>query len=351
VIVAAETADLRRRVCDRLSERVSVAHFRRFGDAWLSSIGVSLDTFVSDEAPPLPRCLELGLNTIDAGLPGSPAREALARSLATSPQLRGATFVVVRGGVVDTAGSRTLGERLEYLATELVRPEVIAWEDVIHDTCIAGRYLAREVAQTREALGVRTIDAYLLERPHVVLQRRPAAERERRLAEAMEALEREVAAGTIGCYGIGLDKAFKPVLALDAALAAARRVAGDGHRLRIVGLPASLGALDPRPGHAARQAVATAQAAAERGLYVVTACAELRDLVAIPAELRNEFPGLDGDDDRLVQMCRSAPGVGTTLAAPADAAELEQLGRIARVPPSSEATAVLLTDDGSVGDR
>ena len=91
--------------------------------------------------------------------------------------------------------------------------------------------------------------------------------------------------------------------------------------------------------------IASTKRAADLGAYVITACSELRGVGALPAHLRNELPGTESDDMRLVQLCRSAPGVGTTFVAARDGMDLEDAGRIARLPPMTDAARYLLEDD------
>ena len=339
------TATLRQDSRERVRERLSSAHFRAFGDIWLGSIGLAGQIF-TDENVELARVLEAGLTVIDAGTAGSVARAgvraAFERAGGDATALRAGTFVIARGGMIDP-GSRAMGARLAHVQRELVAPGLIGWEDYVEGLCLAPRYLSREVEQAQDELGRATIDGYVLEAPHRMLQRRPLEERTGRLIRAFEALEREVERGAISCYGVTLWPLSAPDLNVERILAAAHAAAGVTHHLRIVTLPATLGVLDPRPLDT-RWAIETAREAARLGLLVLTRTSELATIGPLPAALRNDLPGLDGDAERIVQLCRSAPGVRVTLASPADAFALEAIARVATVPPNCEAATSLIED-------
>lgn len=330
MIDAAATAELRSDVCDRVAERVSGAHFRRFGELWLSSIGVPASMFTGEDVD-LDRWIALGLNVVDLGAIGA----ATMRTVFESTTARAATFVIARDATLAAYGP-LMGAQLDRIAKELVEPGVIGWEDTAEMCCIAAGYLARDIAAQRATLGS-SLDAYLLDRPDRLLRNRPPNERAKRLASAFEALEREVASGAIGCYGLALDA--RSELTVDRAFAVAHGVAGERHHLRVVQLPASFGALTDDTA-----SINAAKRAADLGAYVITASSELRGTGHLPAHLRNELPGTDSDDMRLVQVCRSAPGVGTTFVAARDGMDLEEAGRLARLPPMGEAARYLLED-------
>jgi hypothetical protein len=334
------TAELRQRVCTRMAERVSLAHFRRFEGRWLSSIGLTDGCFTIDEMD-LSWLIDRGLNLLDAGLPGAAGRSGLRGALEPVGAQRAALFVVARGGRIGMPDGLGTGAKLARIEETLVRPGVIGWGDLIDRSCIEPRYLALEIAESRRELGLATIDGYLLERPGWLLERLPPAGREQRLERAFEALEREAAAGAIGCYGVAIDAGED----LAGLLAVAVRVAGPGHRLRIACVPGSLGALDPRTTPEATKALALARAAADQGLWVLTACDGLSHLGALPVAYRNELPGLDGEAGRFVQICRSAPGVQASLHSADDANDLTEIAAVARTPPAAEAVRHLLDDD------
>ena len=342
---AEATAALRQDGRERVRERLSSAHFRPFGDLWVGSIGLTGEALAGEDVE-LARAVEAGLTVIDAGMPGSPARAgvraAFERAGDDAAALRASTFVIARGGTMH-AGGRAMGAQLAHVERELVTPGLIAWEDYVEGICIAPRYLALEVAHAQEELGLETIDGYVLESPHLMLQRRPASERAGRVIRAFEALEREVSRGAIGCYGVALWSGSAPDLTVESVLAAAREAGGSAHHLRIVLLPATLGVLDPRQVDAT-WTLEAARAAAGHGLLVATRASDLAGIAPLPAAIRNDFPGLDGETERIVQLCRSAPGVMVTLASPADAFALEGIARVAAVPPNRDAVAYLIED-------
>jgi len=338
VIDAEASAALRSDACDRAAERVSGTHFRRLDGAWLSSIGLDASVFADDEVA-LDRVLALGFNVIDLGVQALRGAGTLGARLAAAGDARRAMFVLARGGSLARYGT-SMGPFMHRVGTELVEPGVIAWDDIADYACIAAPWLARDIALVREALGA-PVDAYLLDRPDRLLRNRPPSEHATRITGAFEALERAVAEGAIGCYGIVFDLAA-PEVTLERAFAAARDVAGTRHHLRIAWLPASFGALDPRDEQGSAAAYEAGKRAADLGGYVVTASSELRGIGDLPAHLRNELPACESAEDRIVQLCRSAPGVGTTFATVGDALGLEELGRIARLPTTTDAARYLL---------
>jgi len=224
---ASRTAELRELVCDRVDERVSLAHFRRLGDAWVSSIGVTAEAFTAGDLD-FKRALHLGFNLFEVGIDADPARTAFRTALhgGEGPQAsRSQAFVVARGGVIGGLQGLPLGVQLDRIESELVRPGVITLDDFVDFHCIEGRYLEREVERARVDVGVETIDVYLLDRPDRVLRRRPVRERESRLSRAFASLEGLVERHAIGCYGLAMDAASEDEITPESALNIARGVA------------------------------------------------------------------------------------------------------------------------------
>jgi aryl-alcohol dehydrogenase-like predicted oxidoreductase len=322
-IAGSATAEGTARFHQRHASAVAADHARDLGGLVLSSVGLGTYLGPVDDAADkryraaIARCLEVGINTFDAAINYRHQRSerALGRAIleATAAGIgRDEIVVATKAGFLpldaDEPGpSRAYFERT-YVAPGLVHPDEI----VAGCHCIAPRYLEDQLARSRRNLGLATIDVYYLHNPETQLDEVSPAELGRRLRAAFEVLERARADGAIGCYGTATWAGYRDRpgshghLELDAVVAAARDVGGDGHGLRVVQLPLNRrmneAATAATQVHAGRARTALA-AAAELGLYAFTsATIDQGKLAPDPAA------GAEA-----IRWARTQPGVGTAL--------------------------------------
>jgi aryl-alcohol dehydrogenase-like predicted oxidoreductase len=170
-------------------------------------------------------------------------------------------------------------------------------------------FLRDQLDASRERLGMETIDIFYLHNPEVGLRCSDSRHFWSDLGKAIEALEGFAARGLIGEYGIATwDGLWRHALDMERIVDLARRIAGDGHRLRHLQTPLDMTA--PQTG-ASRQ-TETFRRARACGLSVVVSAAlqwgrTLRRVTRAPAD-----PTV-GWAERSVLRCLAEPGVSAAL--------------------------------------
>jgi aryl-alcohol dehydrogenase-like predicted oxidoreductase len=225
---------------------------------------------------------------------------------------------------------------------------------------ISRAYLSAQIDEMRTALGLETLDAFLLDQPEVHIPAIGKERTNRKIAAVFEAFEEAVRAGKIRSYGIStfdglrvetdapLFQSITSLLGL--AERAARTVAqaagepGDGkHAFRVVQLPFNQAMTEgfTRFSQATGQGnvASSIQAAHQLRVYVMAShtvgkgllARECADAVAtLLAELPNHV-------QRALQFNRSTPGIGTSLVGVSTPAHLADLLAVAQRPPLAKA--------------
>lgn len=276
---------------------------------------------------------------------------ALRHLLVARSAAREEVVVCTKGGYIPLDGTPPPTRR-DYdalLKVQYFDPGVIAPEQVVAGGhCIAPRYLADQVQRSRRNLGISTIDIYYLHNPE---QQLDALSREA-FAAAMSAafaqLEREVAAGNIGCYGCATWSGFraqpgsKSHLSLGELLKIAETVGGPDHHFRVVQLPISLAmpeAVRVPTQPLGNTVVPLLQAASELGVTVIGSAPLMQGQLTrgLPAKLAEAFPDLTTDSQRAVAFVRSLPRVTSALVGMKTPAHLRE--QLEAVPKTAKKTA------------
>lgn len=212
------------------------------------------------------------------------------------------------------------------------------------------QYLTSQIEAVREATGLATIDAFLVDQPELHI---PASGKERmhqRLLAVFTALEQQVKLGTIGCYGISTFESFRvetdapSFQSLTALLGLAEKAAaangpGTRHAFRIVQLPFNQAMTEgfTRFSQATGQGnVASAiQAAHQLRVYVMASHSLAKGLLARECSdaVRARLAALTNDVRRALQFNRSTPGIGTSLVGVSTREHLEDVLAVARMAP------------------
>lgn len=283
-------------------------HVRRAGTLSLSSVGIGTYLGAADDArdagyaAAIARALELGIDVVDTASNYRDGRSerVVGRVLATVA--RDEIFVASKAGFVRSVPAGLVAP------TELVGG--------MH--CISPRFLAHQLAQSRERLGLATLDCYYVHNPETQLGEIDRATFRDRMRAAFATLEAAASAGEIRSYGIatwdGLRVPSDAPLHLDLAelVALAREVAGEAHRFRFVQLPINL---------------AMPEAAAlptQRGRTVLDLAGELELYVMSSASI------LQGRLAETLAMTRELHGLGTALVGMSDPAHVDANARVFR---------------------
>ncbi|MCX7893305.1 MAG: aldo/keto reductase [Burkholderiales bacterium] len=233
-------------------------------------------------------------------------------------------------------------------------------EDLAGQHLLSPAYLAAQIEAARSALGLATVDAFLLDQPEVHIPVIGKERTNRKILRAFAVLEAAVRDGRIACYGISTFQGFR--VATDAPLfqsltsliglaeKAAREVRGEGahHAFRVVELPFNQAMTEgfTRFSHATGKGniASTVQAARQLGVYVVASHTMGKGLLAREAAdaVRGALGALANDAQRALQFNRSTPGIGTSLVGISNPAHLADLVAVARVPPLAKEAYVRL---------
>jgi aryl-alcohol dehydrogenase-like predicted oxidoreductase len=250
--------------------------------------------------------------------------------------------------ICSKAGYVLPGELPDYLRLGLIRAGELAAG--VH--CMAPVYLAHQLQLSLDNLGLEAVDVYYLHNPETQQAELSREEFYRRLRAAFALLEKQVAQGRIGAYGIATWSGLRvppdanDYLDLNRMAALARELAGDGHHFRFVQLPYNLAmpeaytllnqTVDKPP------YVSTLNAAFRLGLNVVASATLMSGrLQSLPAEARAHvqqfLPAASSDAELALQFVRSTAGVSVGLVGMASAAHVAQNLRAAAVAPAPPA--------------
>lgn len=333
------------------------AHFRALGDLTVSSIG--LGTYLGEEDDETDRrygeaivwAANLGCNLFDTAINYRAQRservigQALLALERDAGMGREQFVVCTKGGYVAFDGA-VPPNAAQWFHDTYVRAGIVSVDDVVGGTHVmTPRWLENQLGRSLANLGVACVDVYYVHNPETQLGAVSRAEFLARTRAAFEMLERKVAEGRIGCYGVATWNGFrKPPtarehLSLEELVEAAEAVAGTGHHFEVVQLPYNLGmpeAYAARTQRVGGQPATLAEAAERLGVAVVASAAILQGQLArpLPDALTQAFPGLTTPAQRALQFVRSTPGITTALVGMSRREHVEENLAVARVPPS-----------------
>jgi len=281
----------------------------------------------------LASALAAGLNVIDTAINYRCQRSeravgaALERAIGAECVARDAVMICTKGGYIPLAGEvpGTREAYREYVHREFVAQDVMLAEEIVAGGhCIAPRFLRYCIAQSRQNLGVRTIDLYYLHNPEQQLAAVAPDELRARLRGAFVALEESVGRGDISHYGCATWNGLRTApgtrghLSLEDLVATAREVAGDQHHFAAVQLPVNLAmpeAVRTPTQPLAGRTVTVLEAAEALGVTVVASASLMQGQLAagLPEAVRDSIPGVLTDAQRALRFVRTLPGITTAL--------------------------------------
>lgn len=340
------------------------AHYSDFLNLHLKLSSLGLGTFpgaASDEvdaayAEIVSRALVSGINVIDTaahyryGRSARAAGEGLRRAFAAGVR-REQVFVVSKGGFLcfDEGWPQDFDAWFE---TNIARKGLGKRGDLTAAHLLAPGYLAQQIDASRQALGIETLDAFLVDQPEVHIPRIGKQALNQGLQSLFAVLEQAVKENRIRCYGIStfdglraqtdgpLFQSLAALLGLaEKAAQLVQRDSGARHGFRLVQLPFNQMQTEgfTRFNHATGQGnVASAlQAAHQLRVYVMASHALGKGRLACEgaAAVRVALPGLANDARRALQFNRSTPGLGTSLVGISSPAHLDDLLAVAGTPP------------------
>jgi aryl-alcohol dehydrogenase-like predicted oxidoreductase len=253
---------------------------------------------------------------------------AVVEAIAAGQVRRDEIIVCTKGGYVALDGepppSREAYEK--WLAETLFQPGILKPDDLVRGGhSLAPAFLAHQLAQSRNNLGLHSIDVYYLHNPEEQLLSLDRQAFRDCIQAAFALLEERAIAGEIAGYGcatwLGLrvPPEHRQHLSLADLVTIAREVGGTAHHFRAVQLPIGLAMpeaarLPTQP--LGRKLVPLLEAADALGLGVVASAPLMQGRLAagLPPEMHELFPSCTTDAQRALRFASSLPGVATVLA-------------------------------------
>lgn len=259
-------------------------------------------------------------------------------------------FVVGKGGFLRFEEG-TPADLDAWFDANIARKGLGKRDDLTDLHLLAPGYIAQQIEDCRRALGLETLDAFLIDQPEVHIPRIGKAELNRRLQRAFAVCEQAVKEGKIRSYGVSTFNGFRVetdhelfqslASLLGLAEKAAQLVQGDErarHAFRVVQLPFNQAMPEgfTRFNQATGQGnvASTIQAAFQLKAYVIGSHGLAKGRLAHDCvdSLREALPEYANDARRAAQFNRSTPGLGTSLVGISTPAHLDDLLAVAKTP-------------------
>jgi aryl-alcohol dehydrogenase-like predicted oxidoreductase len=322
--------------------------------------GAANDAVDENYAGIVQRALVSGINVIDTavhyryGRSMRAAGEGLRRAFAAGVA-REQVYVVSKGGFLCFADG-VPADLEAWFESHIAHKGLGRRDDLTDVHLLSAGYIARQIEDARAALGLETLDAFLVDQPEVHIPRIGKEQVNRKLQSVFAVLEQAVKENKIRCYGISTFNGFRvgtddalfqslPAL-LGLAESAAQLVHQDGrakHNFRLVQLPFNHAMAEgftrfsQATGHG--NVASTIQAAFQLKVYVMASHTLGKGRLAAHDgdAIGNALPQLANGAQRALQFSRSTPGLGTALAGISTPAHLDDLLAVAGVPPMLKA--------------
>lgn len=348
-------------------------HYSDFLNQHLKLSSLGLGTFpgaASDEvdenyAEIVHRALTSGINVIDTaahyryGRSARAAGEGLRRAFAESVK-REQAFVIAKGGFLRF--DEGMPDDLDaWFEARIARKGLGRRDDLTDVHLLSPGYIAQQIEETRAALGLETLDAFLVDQPEVHIPRIGKDALNRKLQSVFAVLEQAVKENRIRCYGISTFNGFRvetdhalfqSLTSLQGLAEKAAQIARQDvqakHTFRLVQLPFNQAMpegftrFNQATGHG--NVASTIQAAFQLKVFVMASHTLAKGRLAGHCEdaVRRALPQLANDAQRALQFNRSTPGLGTSLVGISTAAHLDDLLAVARAAPMARADYLAL---------
>ena len=318
--------------------------------------GTASDAVDANYAAVVDRALQSGINVIDTaahyryGRSMRAVGEGLRRAFAAGIA-RDQVYVVAKGGFLRFEDGPP-PDLKAWFDAQIARKGLGTEDDLTGMHCLAPGYIAQQIDELREALGLATLDAFLIDQPEVHIPRIGKEQLNRRLQTAFAVCEQAARQDKICSYGIStfdglrtdtdhtLFESLTSLLALaENAAQIVNRGAHARHQFRVAQLPfnAMMNEGFTRFNQATGQGnvASTLQAAHQLRVFVMGSHGLAKGQLAVHGvdALRAAMPDMANDAQRALQFNRSTPGLGVSLAGISTPAHLDDLLAVAAQPP------------------
>ncbi|MHB1529641.1 MAG: aldo/keto reductase [Acidiferrobacteraceae bacterium] len=345
----------------KMGAAVAEGHYSDFLDTGLKLSSIGIGTFpgiAADEvdrhiASTVARGLGHGLNLIDTATHYRYGRSARAvgegvRLALTQGVPRNAMFLISKGGFLRFSNGRP-DDVERWFQQEIADRGFGTREELAGIHLITPAHLRHQIDISRAAIGVATLDAFLIDQPEVQIPVVGKQELIRRLDSAFVALEQAVQDGLIRWYGVSSFESFRvpqdhrlflSLASLEAlAEQAVKRVFGERvrHHFAIIELP--FNAVMPEGFTRFNQVTgqgneaSTLQAALQCGVFTIASHTLFKGhLARISIDVLEQAMPRLAPAQRALQFNRSTPGLGATLAGISTPAHLDDALNVVRQP-------------------
>lgn len=338
-------------------------HFRKLrhpADRLVSSLGLGTYLGEADDATDrgyaaaLEAALRGGLNLVDTAINYRHQRSerVIGQVLAGAVVPRDQVVVCTKAGFIPFDGEVPADPaawfRESYMRPGIIQPGQLA----AGSHCMAPVFLAHQLQRSLDNLGLEYVDVFYLHNPETQQAELSREEFYRRLRAAFELLEKQVALGRIGQYGVATWSGLRvppdapDFLDLQRMVALAREIAGDSHHFRFLQLPYNLAM--PEAYTLLNQTVekppfvSTLNAAFRLGLQVIASSSLMAGrLAALPPDARRHLsdflPAAASDAELALQFVRSTASLTAGLVGmsrPEHVAAALAAAAVAPAPPS-----------------
>jgi aryl-alcohol dehydrogenase-like predicted oxidoreductase len=271
-----------------------------------------------------------GINVVDysshyaGGWAATAVGHGLRAAIEAASVQRDEVVIVAKGGYIGGVPDGW-GLEMAHLRSNYVDRGLFTWDDLVDGRyCMAPPFLEHAVNEACDLAGVEALDLFLIEGLDAHAERLGREAYDALLA-AFSELEKLCGTGRLGGYGFVGDECLLAEgdsdthIALESVVAGARRVAGEGHHLRVVSMPlnpADQRVITQRTQVVGRETVSPLEAARRLGVHVFTH----RSIDRARSEYRMQRRHLDllgpltSDQQLALQFVRSVSGVTTAFA-------------------------------------
>jgi aryl-alcohol dehydrogenase-like predicted oxidoreductase len=352
------TPDGTRQYVNRHPEKDQAGFFRSSDDRLLSSIGIG--TYLGeandedDEAyyEALETALNNGVNLIDTAINYRYQRSErtigrLLNDLLDDELSRDEILVATKGGFIPFDGEEP-EDPMEYIRETFVEPGLASPNDFTQNGhCMTPDYLEHQLHQSRENLGLETLDIYYVHNPEMQLRQNDEETVYDMIQQAFERLEQFVEEDKISSYGIAtwdglrVDPQQPQYLSLEDVYDRAERAGGKDHHFQAVQLPFNLGmseALTKANQPLDEEPLTPLEACNQLDLTVCTSASLLQGKLTdrLPEEIQEDLEEFDKDVHRSLQFTRSAPGVTSALVGMKTPEHVRENLELGNYPPYEE---------------
>lgn len=332
----------------------------------LSSLGIGTfpgaanDAVDDDYAAIIERALLNGINVIDTAAhyrycrSPSVVGEGLRRALAQGVT-REQVYLISKGGFL---GFRD-GPPADFEAwfeSEIVAKELGTRADLTKAHLISPQHVQFQLEFSRHAMGVETLDAFLIDQPEVHIPSIGKDQLNKKLEQVFVVLEQAVQDGKLRAYGISTFEGFRvetdhplfqSITSMQGHAEKAARLVQKRddakHYFKVIELPFNQVMLEgfTRFSHATGHGNigSTIQAAYQLKVYVMASHTMLKGHLARQSTetVQNAMPLLKNHAQRALQFNRSTPGLGTSLVGISSPEHLDDVLAVARIAPLEKA--------------